>query len=249
VVKLKGGTKPKGRFLDSACTEHTSKPVGGFEWKRPLAGTAVSFSSGGGTVFETPSGRTIACSGETSGSGDLSATSPQALLNVELTFRGCIDSLSGATCQGQNSVIPGELTTNQLRGELGYISGQGSAEPAVGLVLWAVRTTPRPKHPSFMSTAACDVESNTGRILVQIGVAGSALVSTIGPVDVTTSTWTQLYSESSPGVQSLTKFELGGEVGFETAFTFQAGHRERTGISLELGAATTEPVEIRAVLN
>jgi hypothetical protein len=96
-----------------------------------------------------------------------------------------------------------------------------------------------------MSLAACDVESHRERMLVQIGEPGSAVISTIGPIDTTASAWTQTFSESSPGVQSITRFELGGEVGFETSFTLKRGHRERSGISLELAWTTTEPLELR----
>ncbi len=246
VLKVKG-TKPKGRFLNDACTEHSAKPVGSFEWKRPLAGTAVAIS-GGGAVFEEVGGRKIVCDGGTSGSADLSAHSPQSLLDVNLVFKGCVEPLSGTSCQNQHSPPTGEISTHQLRGTLGYISGQGTTKPEVGLVLAAVRTASRPRRSPFMSLAACDIESRAGKMLVQIGEPGSAVISRIGPVDHAISAWTQIFSESAPGVQSLTKFELGGAVGFETSFTLHSGRRQRSAISLELTATTTEPVEIRAVL-
>jgi hypothetical protein len=90
-----------------------------------------------------------------------------------------------------------------------------------------------------------------GKTQVLIGEAHrhDAVISALEPLDTMTSTFTDTYSQSAPGLQSISKFEVGGEVTFEMEFTLLRNAFRRAALTLESTVTTSEPMEIRAYVN
>jgi hypothetical protein len=208
----------------------------------------MTFSDAEAVTFEQSNGREIVCSGGATGSADI-GHHPNALTGVDLTFEGCVEPRTGAACEARSGAPSGDVTSEELRGEIGFVSGSGTSSPAVGLSLTPVSKPPQKSKTPFMTQISCDAESTTGKLLVEIGKAKNTAISTIGPLDMTTSSFSESFAASAPGIQEITKFETGAAVTLDSHFEPLEG-KEATGpcaIEAGLTSTTAIPVEIKAV--
>jgi hypothetical protein len=221
-----GGTG--GRYRDAACTVKAPTKIGlhsgAYEW-HPLAGEAVLKPMTATTPvrFETRSGKTIECVGVGT-EGKLEPLGATGAGTPYWEFEGC--SSEGQECHAGLSVFAGEISNSYAfhgepaeaglpvpgwTGKLGFVSGKGEEDPAIGLS-YKVKNYERLFEP-----IACSGNIGT----VWIGGArkgGDAFISTIAPTDQMSSEYTQTYSEISSGVQSPSKFEFQKSSEFLEAF-------------------------------
>jgi hypothetical protein len=152
-IKGKEKKAGKGKYANSNCTE--AGGAGEYEFVKGTEGLP------GGTEFtnalssesaelETASGLGAKCTGEHA-SGDIAGT--KEVTNVVVTFTGCaVNLIPEFSCENTFAETPetekrggagdeefhyveGEIKTFGLKGKLVYISGQGTANPEVGLEL------------------------------------------------------------------------------------------------------------------
>lgn len=220
--------KAGGKYLDSNCTKKgTLKNPGSFEWKKGASLAPVSFSGhnegsggvlttglnechggtdegkrvprktcteAGGTVSESGEGHiSVECAAETNTGVSEGA---KKISKVHVTFTGC--NLGGSIPCNSEGAPEGEIHTNELKGELGYIS-KAAHEVAVKL-------EPAKKGGAFalFKCPGIVVATNVGVGNTKEGTAytegGEAkggydqILSPITPVNAMTSTYTQVYT-------------------------------------------------------
>ncbi len=213
-----------GKYKDANCQEKASHGAGAFEWIKGAKLPNVPFtghSEGSGGVLSTGG---VGCSGGTfglkrvprakcvEGGGEVQEAEPGGHLNVEceaesnsgeqvgkdkvanvnVTFTGC--KLFGSSPCTSEGAAEGEVRTNTLKGELGYIN---KATHEVGLKL-----EPATKHGNFAKFICLTVETVVGvgdkkegaYYLPETKGGNDQIISPITPVDTMTSTFTQVYS-------------------------------------------------------
>jgi hypothetical protein len=203
---------------------------------------------GGGEVEEVNNvALSVECEAETS-SGE--AHSTKSIVNVHVTFTGC-KIFGSAPCQGAG-LAEGEIRTNPLKGELGYIS---KAKHEVG-----VRLTPV-KAKGHFADFSCPGVGLTIHVGVGNAKQGAAylpettgghdgIISPITPVNSMTSTYEQVYTvnhELSENIPS--KFEGKPISLLEDYATNESGESlmwTRAGEEITNVNTPAEPGEIKA---
>jgi hypothetical protein len=240
---VEGGTG--GKYTDAGCTEKAEHKRGAYEWARLPGGeeNLEGMTAEGNIVFETAAGKQIECTGLGTESR-LHALSPKAAKTPLWIFQGC--SSAGQVCTANDNYF-GEINNEFAwleegtpvpgwTGKLGFISGQGSSSPVVGLEYKALN------HERLFEPIACAGGLGT----VWIGgthKGGDSFVSTIGPVNRMTGEFTQTYDESAPGVASVTSFEGKNPVYLEA---FLGQHWERVAMVATFRYEPSAEWEIKA---
>jgi hypothetical protein len=206
--------KTGGKYKDSKCIEETG---GGFEWEPGLVKKSFTSTSGAGTL-ETKGGKKVTCKADTN-KGEI--TGAKTFGKVFVIFTGC--ESSGFKCN-TSGAASGEIKTNELSGELGYLE---KATKKVGIVL-------KPVGTSF-----AEFECSS---LVKVKVTG-AVVGEITPINTMTKTFT-LKLEQSKGIQKWTKLEGGVESVLKTSIN--GGTAEQSGDESTDTITTEEEAEIKA---
>jgi hypothetical protein len=258
----------KGEYSDAGCTDKVGKGKGSYDWKSALSVAQPELTSQSSeAVIEGVNGNRLVYASEaepmvarTRSAAEaakssflvgivvtfrfdpritfiliLSGGGPKEVKQVVFSFPAGIESGTGASCE--------EIKTTELHGALGYISGSGSPDPSVGLNL-------KTKGPIF-AEFACPA---AGRPSVVIGrnkrtKLGGSVISRITPVDEMTTEFTQVYSESAPGIQNPTKFETGNTAVLEASFAGPNGPFEQAALTSTTSDTSREPIEIRAYCN
>lgn len=229
-----GGTG--GRYTDPGCTEKAEHKrgvyLGGYEWEAREGRVHLEpMEMVGDVTFETAAGAKIECTVLGSES-ELTGHGPDLAQTPFWEFHGC--ESEGQQCTSNNALEFGEINnkfawfeegepTPGWEGKLGFVSGKGSKTPVVGLV-YKVKN-----HERAFEPVSCEGPIGT----VWIGgerKGGDSFISTIGPVNETTSHFTQTYSESAPGIQSPASFEGKKPVHLEA---FLGGHWEPVAMTAE----------------
>ena len=165
---------------------------------------------GGGEVFESEEGLfvTVECENETN-SGI--AEGKNKISGVHVTFTGC--NLFGSVPCNSKGAAEGEINTNELKGELGYIN-QGAKEVGVKL-------EPAVKHGAFaefvcpgfgLGTVVGVGNKKEGTYYTEGGKekkgGNDQIISPITPVNEMTSTYTQVYTVNYTTLENVpSKFE------------------------------------------
>ena len=197
---VEGGTG--GKYTDAGCTEKAEHRLGAYEWSRLPGGeeNIEGMTAEGAIVFETAAGAKIECA-TLGGESRLHALSPKATRTPLWIFQGCTSG--GKICTANND-FHGEISdeyswleegepVSGWMGKLGFISGQGSSSPVVGLEYKPLN------HERLFEPIACAGAVGT----VWIGgqrKGGDSFLSSIGPVNKMTPEFTQTYGESAPGI-------------------------------------------------
>ena len=166
----------------------------------------------------------------TSSSGEL--TGSKEAKNVILTSNGC--QAGGSSCSSAGAK-PGQVITNPLAGELGYLAGKGTSAPTLGPRLLQEKTT---------YSAEFDCEG------LLLRVQGPLIAEVEGGVNLISSESTLAFRQSG-GKQEFTSFEGGGvfEEVWRWEFNEGKGYEPEGGTpsGLELTAAAKgEALEIKA---
>ncbi len=101
------------------------KEGGGFEIKEGIGKGKPFKGKGKGSDLEVEGIGGITC---TSSADTGKFTSPKTAADVVTTFKGC--EFVGKKCESGSTA--GEIVTNHLKGEVGYLTGKGTGSPKVG---------------------------------------------------------------------------------------------------------------------
>jgi hypothetical protein len=249
-----------GKYLNAGCTEKAEKKAGAYEWTPFERGWYEELPVGfeGPVVFETAAGVKIQCN-EPYGlenAGDPNAKNDKTpVWDPSFDFQGCESGgtpcglFNPSTKEINNKFAWREEAPTNGKGEpegpapgwvgkLGFISGEGSESPVVGVQY----TVKNKEEEPYGEPVVCEGGPGTVRIRAQKGK--TSWISTIGPVNTMTSEFTQVYSESAPGVPSVSNLEGKKPERFEM-FTRQHWEPAATVATLHL-YYPPGPVEIKA---
>ncbi len=248
--------KAKGKYKDANCTEKATKGSGTFEWVKGAKLKAVKFAGanvGSGGVLNTelkfcegpeniqehriPKGKCEAEGGEiTDALGENTAiecsseantgetVGKNSIKNVQVVFHGCVLFGSVPCSNGPNE---GEIRVNPLKGELGYIS---KSEHKVGVLL-----TPAKKNGEFAKFDCAGILDTV------VGVGNKkegawyepenhggydGIISPIEPVNVMTSTYTQVFSANAETHQNIPSSFEGKHIDLLEDYTYNAEEPE-----------------------
>lgn len=250
--------KANGRYRDAGCTERAAKTKGHksggeYEW---IHSPQTIDAAGGTAIFQAVGGREIVCGSEGGGVGTSAPfftpqTSSRTVTQAQITFRDCHEPISGATCQNG---AEGEIKTRELKGVLGFISGGGTPHPTVGLSLELSSASLRhpPHGKRVIAEFACPTLGLDHIIIGQsrAGTSGASVIAPIEPVDAMTSILMRTFSESAPGLQSISQFESGSEDVLEIGYEGPEGPFGKVALLLTTTCtAEYEPIEIRAYVS
>jgi hypothetical protein len=134
-------------------------------------------SEGGAAVLETVAGTKVMCKAVTN-SGTIPANGANAVREATVTFTGC--EADGFKCKTAGAAA-GEVQTNMLKGQLGYLGTVGSGKVGVDLV------------------------AEAGELLAEISCAGGFakaklrgdLIGAIAPINVATKEFTLTFEQAS----------------------------------------------------
>jgi hypothetical protein len=274
--------KTGGKYANSNCTEKAAKGKGTFEFKKGSAVGNVKFTGAGAAGVLNVRGRIckgkaegtkeisisegsertkkceeggsteseeikVECVSENA-TGEQSGT--KAVKNIAVSFHEC-KALGTIPCQSGSTA--GEVDTNPLKGELGYIS---KAKKEVGVML-----TPAAKKGRF-ATFECG-----GLLLNGVGVGNpktegcvykettkcgdDEIISPITPVNEETSTFTQVYTTNEGDENIPTSFEGKPRASLEAFLSIKAEQKNSTlwskgGEVITNVNTPAEPGEIKA---
>jgi hypothetical protein len=219
----------QGHYSSALCTEASKVETGGeYELEKGF---------GKKTTFTAKAGVSIVASSEmptklecksTTATGELTGT--KEVKDVILKSTGC--ETVEARCTSAGNPVD-HITTNALKGEYGYIAGQGTKAPTIGLLL--------------ESEGAYAAELNCGEVPVRI--QGSIIGEVSGDVNAITTEPTYTFRQSG-GVQQYVNFEGGlPDDKWRWEFNVGKGWEPEGGetFGLELAAvAKGESMEIKA---
>lgn len=203
-----------GKYINSGCTEKATKHkglnLGGYEW-HPLEGqfNLEPMRLVGALTFETQAGKKIECTEE--GRNYSRLIGPSGARTPLWQFEACTSE--GEECHSEFGEEPGEISNEYAWrehshvegvpnpgwvGQLGFVEGKGTANPVVGFS-YTVKN-----DETLFNPVICKGPIGT----VWLGgyeKDGDGFISVIAPVNQMTGEFTETFSESSPGTQSVTK--------------------------------------------
>jgi hypothetical protein len=198
VKATKVGTKYTGHYTNSTCTKlATEKEVEeGLNNKFDKAEFSLAHKKGVAKVFK---GKGLGANLEVKNLGGVACTSsadagkftgPKTAGSIVVVFKGC--ELNHHQCE--NTTVLGEVKTNALKGEIGYIEG-GAAKHEVGVALSS-------------ETAPFEAEFHCGEI--ELRVKGAVIGLVTSPINKFTNESKLLFQQSA-GNQRIKKLEGGPE--------------------------------------
>jgi hypothetical protein len=195
--------------------------------------------AGGYFTWETSSRSLFICESESAtGEYDLDSGVIKGVQDVVITAKGCEMPIF-ARCQNRGGLESGEIVTNPLQGQLGYISGAKTESPVVGQEL----------TPEKAKGAVVEFECADGAVKIKVAEGprrlGDCIIATLSGVNVMSATSKEEYTGSA-GVQSPLHFQTTPTrtCNFE-ASTNGAGF-ERQDWELATTITNEEPLEIKA---
>jgi hypothetical protein len=164
-------------------------------------------ASGGEAVWETVSGTKVRCkavseSGEYLEKGATPYT--REMRHVVIVFRGCQVAAFEAACES-GGAAEGEIITASLHGLLGYISGEKTTTPVVGLML----TPETPKGPTSefdCANGATHSREKGVEGMVEGRKGGNCVIAPILPANMMSTTFSLAYGGNA-GQQEPQHFE------------------------------------------
>ncbi len=205
----KEGKVYKGHYSSKKCEASSYHAEGGQkyelqEWNLTAKkGKAKAFKGKGkGADLQVEGVGGITC---TASSDTGAFTSSKTAGDIIATFKGC--AFAGKKCESGSTA--GEIVTNKLKGEVGYLEGKGTLHPKVG----------------------ADISAETGEALAQFECEGDrfavigSVIGEVSPVNQFTkeAAFTFQQKETPVGAQVWTKFEEGPEDTLRTHLCAEPG--------------------------
>ena len=163
-------------FVASVVAVASASAAGSPLFLFPAGGTKPQFSSvgGAGVLVQKASptseenGAEVKCT-SAADTGEIAGDMTDRAINVVVTFKGCTSKIALTTYKCQSGAVAEEIKTNQLEGQLGYIS---EANKTVGLML-------KPQAPA---TLFAEFECTKGIEKFKVKVRGE-IIGEITPVN------------------------------------------------------------------
>ena len=196
-------------FAMSAVASATASAANPELVKEGKAGTALvknivtsKNKTGSAISLVTVSGTKITCTAFT---GKSTASTVKKTVKATVKFTGCENTGTKVKCKGgPGAVNAGEINTNELEGELGYIS---SAEKTVGIELWPSSRTATEKEKHTFEALFVEFECSVlAKSKVKGAVIGQVAAASINKLIGTTETMGIDYAQTT-GKQKVTKLE------------------------------------------
>jgi hypothetical protein len=234
-----------GKYKDANCVEKTLTGKGQFEFTRNALRKNFT-GSGGESVWEAVAGGKIVCdavseSGEYLEKG--AAPYTREVRHVLLVFRGCkIPSLQTG-CESAGAA-EGEIKTYSLHGPLGYISGEKTTTPVVGLMLSP--ETPKGLTSEFYCLNGGIHERQKGvEGTVEGRKGGNCVIASILPANMMSTTFSMAYAGKS-GQQEPQHFQPPKAKFCNLEDNSNGGAYERFTWTFDLALTNEEALEIKA---
>jgi hypothetical protein len=218
-----------GKYTDSACLVKAHAKgkgeekvyEGAYEWKpnSEEEGGGILETSTTAVTFETPAGYKIECSHMQNRSSMFLFNTDQAITPLWL-LEGC--QSEGQPCTTLSIGSDPGIISNKLfwleeegrgwAGKLGFVEGQGTPDPIVGLSFTSDNRETGEREP-FFTPISC--EGSLGTVLIggdnehTHKDGNNSFIGTIGPVDTPVEEFTVTYNSSPPGVQTPDQFGHG----------------------------------------
>lgn len=194
----KVGGKYTGKYTEKKCAkEATTKEVeegkkNKYEWREwdKEPSKAKTFKGKGGSADLAVQGSVTVTCAKSSDSGKF--TGPKTAGDVVAIFSGC--EVAGIKCE--NTSKAGEIKTNPLDGEVGYIEGAGTGHPVVGADL-------KPESSPYFAEFECKESPFPLRLRT-----GGSVIGEVTPVNTLTKEATFHFREAG-GKQIPEEFEGG----------------------------------------
>ncbi|HWX97101.1 MAG TPA: hypothetical protein VNZ01_09645 [Solirubrobacteraceae bacterium] len=229
-----------GKYKDDNCTQkagsHASEKA--FEFKK--GAPRKSFKASGGEVVLATSETKIVCRAE-SAIGEYRETlgAITGVQKLVMRFTGC--SLpSFVECETKGAE-PEEFVTSSLKGSFGYISGEKTKTPVVGIKL----------QPEKAKGPFLEYECGRGAVLVKLGVSAKTpngndcTIGTLSPPNLMSTSFNEAFSQSK-GVQSPQSFQSTPTKICNLEVSANGGAYERAGLGFESTITNEEALEIKA---
>lgn len=257
-----------GKYKDEGCIEPATgaskKTEGKYEWytgkdflwwqrhEFPRTSETEMELATGPTKLVTSGGHEIACQNGYGQFSILGSFPTNAVYETRLSFSECAEvGGTEASCGNAGSGYTGELSNEESgesppNGRLVFVAGKGGSEPTVGIELSTVnKNIPETDTREHLFNVECEGPLGT----VQIGgekKGDNALISVVTPVDRMTPVITQSFSESSPGIQSPSALEHGGEKYLQAEFFNEAAWERLALVGTFAGTPEGFQIEIKA---
>jgi hypothetical protein len=191
--------KYTGKYLDKKCSKEATKSeieAGKTnkyelqEWAKEVAKVKVFKGKGSAGDLEVEGVGEVQCS-KSADTGEFNG--PKSADNVKVTFTSC--ATLGHKCESPGAAV-GEIRTETLEGEVGYLAGGGTESPIVGVDL-------KPQPPAkYLAQFTCNPEE------LNLRVRGSVVGEVLPPYNKFTKEAT-LKFHSHNGIQEWESFEGG----------------------------------------
>ena len=237
--------QPRGKYKDANCAEKTFTGKGQFEFTRNPLSKAFN-ASGGEAVWQDVSGGRLVCEA-TSARGEYlekgTTPSTREVHHLILTFTGCTLPSLATTCQSAGAAA-GEVDTLALKGPLGYISGEKTTTPVVG-----VQLTPE-KLKGLFAEFKCLNGGETNQIRGAEGTiegrhAGNCVIGAFQEVNVMSTTFAFAYN-GKEGQQEPQHFQPSTAKLCNLIVNDNGGAFERFAWTFGLTLSNGEALEIKA---
>jgi hypothetical protein len=234
-----------GKFKDANCTEKAGTKIEEKQFEFKKGGEALGYTAAGGEgVIETVSGSKLVCKARNeTGKYDDDSGTIKEVEEVVMTFKGCELPIFSASCQNPGAPA-GEITTLPLKGPLGYISGEKTTKPVVGLEL-----TPETAKGVFEEYECAKgaikfiVKGEEGAVEGKTG--GNCVIAPFSEVNVMSASFQQTYS-GEKGVQNPQHFQLATSKFCNLIVNSNGGAFERMTWAITSTITNEEALEIKA---
>ncbi len=233
-----------GKYKDASCTE---KVTGGeFEFlkgaKSETEGSSFTVS-GGEQVIESISGSKFECK-TASGSGKYDEDSGviKEVESLTINYKECELPVFSAKCKSTGAA-EGEIRTKLLKGPLGYISGERTKFPSIGLELTPEASKGLFEEYECGGFETVQVKGDEGSVEGKTG--GNCVISTVSEANEMSTTFTQLY-KGSAGKQEPQHFQLSTSKFCNLEVSTNGGAYEALTWAQSLTITNEEALEIKA---
>jgi hypothetical protein len=236
-----------GKYRNAGCSEEAkTESEEQFEFLKGAKSETegVGFTEAGGEgVLETVSGSKYTCEtfGAT-GKYDEDSGEIKEVENVVFVFKGCSLPLLGVKCNSAGAA-EGEIRYFSLKGPLGYISGEKTKVPTVGLELTPEKAKGLFAEYECTSSLTHKIKGKEGTVEGRTG--GNCLIAPIEPVNTMTLTVQNVY-KGSGGKQEPQHFELSTSKFCNLESNSNGGAYEAETWALSTTITNEEELEIKA---
>jgi len=208
--------KSGGKYTSANCNVKAKTGTGTFEFNKGAAGHLAFTVGSGELVQEGASGTNIVCTASTATGKYKEANGKiNSVEQVVWTLTGCGIPAFGVRCNTRGQP-PETFVFYQLKGKLGYLAGEHTASPTLGLQL-------EPANKKAFGEFEC----GGGAVNV---VIDNCVISELTPANTMSTTIAQVLETAGDGHQKWTSFEKAPLKQCQLESSLNGGPREPVGL-------------------